>query len=59
MRGMQTELCENSSDFDNTVENVSWAGANISWEMEIDAVICTATAVKPLLPSPGCKYLQT
>lgn len=51
-------MCENFIDFDNTVENLSWVGVNISWEMEKDAVICTAIAVKPLLPSLGCKYLQ-
>lgn len=58
MSGIQTEMCENFIDFDNTVKNVSWVGVNISWEMEMDAVICTAIAVQPLLPSLGCKYLQ-
>lgn len=58
MSGIPNEMCENFIDFDNAVENVSWAGVNISWEMEMDAVICTAIAVQPLLPSLGSKYLQ-
>lgn len=58
INGTHSEMCENLIDFDKTLENVSWVGVIISWEMKMDAVIWTVITAWPLLPLLGGKYLQ-
>lgn len=47
MNGAHTEMCENFIDFDKILENVSWVGVIISWQMKMDAAITQQLELGP------------